>query len=310
MDQEDTSHDSEVIELITCNICHEFIGAEIFQCVLGHIYCFHCARSLTTCASCRSPMPNSGPRTGIRNRALEKLLSHLGDLPCLQDGCDVRLPFRDLPVHYLRCPHRIIKCPCNGCVWTGPISSIETHLLGAHDDIISNTTGIIELRVRNPTGLAIDGYAEKLIEYQGNHFLLSIWLIRGQRTSSSLTCCVTYLGADAGSIKTTLMADSRHYGCSFSCEKRPWTLTDDLQEVRRSNHNLVIDWGTALRIGESEPLYRDLDQLRVEPRMNSLDLPLSLSIRDTSGEYHLREEDVEPIVLELVDIEQQESNGF
>jgi hypothetical protein len=106
------------------------------------------------------------------------------------------------------------------------------------------------------------------------------------------------------------MADSRHYGCSFSCEKRPWTLTDDLQEVRRSNHNLVIDWGTALRIGESEPVYRDFDQLRVEPRTNSLDLPISLSISDTSGEYHLREEDVEPIVLELVDIEQQESDGF
>lgn len=85
---------------------------------------------------------------------------------------------------------------------------------------------------------------------------------------------------------------------------------DDLKEVRRSDHNLVIDWSTALRIGEREPLYRDLDQLRVEPRMNSLDLPLSLSISDTNGKYHLREEDAEPNVLELVDIEHQESDGF
>jgi hypothetical protein len=118
------------------------------------------------------------------------------------------------------------------------------------------------------------------------------------------------MGVDADMTRTTLMADSRHYGCSFSCEKQPWTLTDDLQEVRRSSHNLVIDWSNALRIGKRDPLYRDLDQLKLEPRMNSLDLPLTLSISDTSGEYHLRDREVEPVVLDLEDIEQQEADGY
>ena len=93
------------------------------------------------------------------------------------------------------------------------------------------------------------------------------------------------------------------------CEKQPWTLSDDLQDVRRSTHNLSIDWQSSLRIGEKDPLYRDLDQLRLEPRPVSLDLPITVNISDAAGKYYSDDEDERvPVPIDLVDIEQQEAD--
>ena len=306
---EHTSLESEVLEeLITCNICRGFIGIEIFQCALGHIYCRDCAKHLNTCGECRSPMPNSGARTGIRNRALERLLTYSGELPCLHDKCDVKLPFLCLESHYDRCTYRVISCPCRSCAWTGKISDIKTHILGAHDDILIARTGKIALCLTNPSSLLINAYAEKLIEYQDEYFLFSAWLIKDQRTPSTLTCCVTQLTADGVETRATTRIESRYLNCSFSCEKSPWTLTDDLQEVRRSTHNLILDWSTALRIGLSDALYRDLDQLKLEPRPTSLNLPITLTFSDTTGRYSTRPAGPEPVAIALVDIELEEGD--
>lgn len=308
-DSEDTSLKNEVIQLITCGVCCEFIGTEIFQCAMGHIYCIRCASSLNTCASCRSPMPVNGARTGIRNRALERLLSCYGDLPCLQEGCEVALPFHELEEHYRCCTHRVIKCPCRDCTWTGPISDIKCHIMVGHDEVYQTKSGRIEMRLKNPSGLMTDANAEILLEHEGGYYLVSVWLIRGQRTPSSLTCCLTYMGADSSLTKATLSVESRHYKCKFMCEKQPWTLSDDLQDVRRSTHNLSIDWQSSLRIGEKDPLYRDLDQLRLEPRPVSLDLPITVNISDAAGKYYSDDEDERvPVHIDLVDIEQQEAD--
>ena len=298
---------NEVVELITCNICREFIGVEIFQCPMGHIYCFRCARHLNSCAVCRSPMPNGGARTGIRNRALEKLLNVSGNLPCLQENCDKMLPFSQFEDHYVKCEHRIIGCPSYGCSWTGKISRYVEHIIGDHQDVQEIKSGKVELRLKNPSGLLINAYAEQLIKHRENFFLFAVWLIKGQRAPSSLTFGIVHLSRGDEDVKVSMKVSSRFNNCNFTCDRTPWNLSDNIQDVRRSSHNLILDWSLVLRIGESDTLYRDLDQLKLEPRSNSLDLPITLTFSDCTGKLYTRGElFVEPLVVNFVDIEEEE----
>ena len=311
MDKNTTFQD-EVIELITCNICREFIGHEIFQCSMGHIYCFSCARHLNSCAICRSPMPNNGIRTGIRNRALERMLKFYGNLPCLQEGCDIMLPFNDLEDHYIKCEHRIIRCPSRDCSWTGKINDYVSHItLNSHDDVHEIKAAKLELRLKNPSSLTINAYAEKLIKFRENFFMFAVWLIKGQRTPSSFIFSIIHLCGVSPNTRASIKISSKFNNCQFTCERSPWNLSDVIQDIRRSSHNLTLDWSFAIRIGESGVLYRDLDQLKLEPKANSLDLPITLTFSDITDKYFSREGHelfVDPLIINLIDIDEDEDD--
>ena len=301
----------EVIELITCNICREFIGHEIFQCSMGHIYCFNCARHLNSCAVCRSPMPNSGIRTGIRNRALERMLQFYENLPCLQEGCDIVLPFNELEEHYNKCEHRIVSCPSRTCSWTGKINEYESHIIDEHDDVHEIKSGKIEIRLKNPSSLTINAYAEQIIKFRDNFFMWATWIIKGQRTPSSFTFSIIHLCPTTENTRTTIQISSKFNNCKFTCERSPWNLSDAIQDIRRSSHNLTIEWDVAIRIGQSGVLYRDLDQLKLEPKANSLDLPITLTFSDITDKYFSRTNNelyADPLIINLIDIDEDEND--
>ena len=134
MEDENTLVPNEVLlNLISCNICNEFIGDQIFQCPSGHTSCITCARKIDFCAVCRTRMPNTGTRTGIRNRALEQLLTSINKIPCIQEGCDTKTSFLEMNDHYFNCKHRTVPCPVLNCKWTGKLDDIEDHAYEKHE---------------------------------------------------------------------------------------------------------------------------------------------------------------------------------
>lgn len=298
MEEENTLVPNEVLlNLISCNICNEFIGDQIFQCSSGHISCISCARKIDFCAVCRTRMQNTGARTGIRNRALEQLLTSMDKIPCIQDGCNTKTSFLEMNDHYFNCKHRNVRCPVLNCKWTGKLDDINEHAHDKHnEDAVEIDNSSLRFLITNPKSLIIDAYAEKIIKYQDRFYVFNAWLVKEQAIPSTLTFTIVNIGTETQRTIWNLSVDSQKYQCKYSYESEPWKVTDNMHDLIRSPYNLAIHLTTALCVGELEPKFREFDLLRLEPRSCSLNLPITVKI--VNEEF----DQINNIELELISI--------
>jgi hypothetical protein len=298
MEDENTLVPNEVLlNLISCNICNEFIGDQIFQCPSGHTSCITCARKIDFCAVCRTRMPNTGTRTGIRNRALEQLLTSINKIPCIQEGCDTKTSFLEMNDHYFNCKHRTVQCPVLNCNWTGKLEDIDNHACEKHsDDAVEIDNSCLRFLVTNPQSLIIDAYAEKIIKYKNRFYVFNAWLVKDQTIPSTLTFTIINIGTETHSTVWNLSVDSQKYQCKYSYESESWKVTDNMHDLIRSPYNLAIQLTTALSIGDKEPKFREFDLLRLEPRSCSLNIPIMVKVMNEDYDQ------INNIDLELVPI--------
>nr|CAD7429547.1 unnamed protein product [Timema monikensis] len=120
----------ELIGMLECPICFNFMSAPILQCVNGHIICAACKPRLPQCPICRSEFLET------RNKLAECLAENLLH-PCINsdEGCCVKVQLKKMAQHNSSCPFRIYDCiPCKniGCTWQGRRLGIIPHMNEAH----------------------------------------------------------------------------------------------------------------------------------------------------------------------------------
>jgi hypothetical protein len=223
-------------------------------------------------------MCSSGLRTGIRNRALEQLLMSIDKIPCLQEGCNIKTHYSEMNKHYFNCNHREIRCPVINCKWTGKLIDINNHAYEQHfNDAIDIGNNDIKFIITNPNSIPIDGYTEKIIKYNGNFFLFSVWLVKKQAIPSSISFTIIELGTDKDT-KWNLSIDNKRYNYKYSFESLPWSVTDNIYDLARSPYNFTMQLSTALYMGEDEPQFREFDLLHFEPKICSLNIPVTVKV--------------------------------
>jgi len=263
--------------MLSCDICSEFIGEKIYQCCKGHVFCNRCAIQMTVCPCCRADLP----RTGIRNRALEGILGLLPRVPCIQPGCEVSLPFQEMSNHYNKCEHRATRCPLYRCSWSGKIVDIEEHIAEAHADEAINIGTTCNILLTDSRSLTIEAYTQTLIcTRSGKYYIVGFWIIKGHDIAAAIIGTLTYIGASNEKLMGSMSVICPHTGYMLTCTKRPWTTSEDVLDAVRSRHNLVIDWGLALEIGNLAPTYREHDQMQRYPQASGLNVSISIGIED------------------------------
>ena len=75
----------------------------------------------------------------------------------------------------------------------------------------------------------------------------------------------------------------------LSVERNPWCLVDDINHVRKSRRNLVIENDLALRLGATPPTFKYTDQLQRHLMSDGLRLPVIVKIRqDVDADDQIR----------------------
>jgi len=81
-------------------------------CSNGHIVCRPCREHVTSCPTCRQPMPEN-----MINSVVGALIDQTIKHKCKYNdqGCEVKMMLKDLSAHEKRCPDRTVKCPDESC---------------------------------------------------------------------------------------------------------------------------------------------------------------------------------------------------
>lgn len=87
-----------LIKLLQCPHCKEYMAPPIYDCVNGHNFCTKCFKKLGKCGTCRQP------RSDKRNEVWEELAGYL-TYPCAytEDGCSFKGPWQDVKKHEDSC---------------------------------------------------------------------------------------------------------------------------------------------------------------------------------------------------------------
>jgi len=228
--------ETSILDYTVCNICFEFIGSTIFQCNSGHQVCSKCIRKSDNCAFCKSVLP----KNGVRARSLEHILELIPRIPCIQEGCDVSLPLKELDIHYQTCKHRFVTCPLHNCSWTGKVSEVDSHFNQQHfDEIIDIPKWDINIHLGNPGGRPTDVYAEIILRTPSNK--LFVIDFRVPRDMQSLVGTIVYLGIDNKGLIGTMSLEIEKQSVKLTYDKKPWTLVNPMSEIASSPYNFTID---------------------------------------------------------------------
>ncbi|XP_065345631.1 E3 ubiquitin-protein ligase siah-1-like [Cloeon dipterum] len=120
---------SNILSMIECPVCLEYMGPPINQCRRGHLVCSSCRAQLGNCPTCRSRF------TDLRNLVLERIVEMI-KYPCKHDNCDEMLLLKNKCVHELNCLHRRYTCMAQGCDWRGIHSELVPHVRSVHSGLI------------------------------------------------------------------------------------------------------------------------------------------------------------------------------
>ncbi len=229
------------------------------------------------CSTCRLPIA----KTGIRNRMAEDILRLVPDIPCAHEGCNVKTSYDEMGKHNKVCEYQYTKCPLSSCAWSGKIMDVHSHLESNHADSIVDARGSqMRLLLNNPEGLRSDIHADIIMRtVTGKIFLIAFWVLRGYGTTNSIVGAIIYVGGkppDDLKTRMTLTAPD----CSLTCERKPWSLINDLTSVATCKLNLIIDWELALRAGKEPPQYSDSDHMGRTPQPESMNLVVDVEICD------------------------------
>ncbi|XP_077297416.1 E3 ubiquitin-protein ligase siah-1-like isoform X2 [Arctopsyche grandis] len=125
----------EVMSVLECPVCLEFMQAPIFMCESGHNICSQCRAKLCLpiCPLCKTSV------TGQRNFDLEKIASTMVTA-CTNSsyGCKFAGSPDEAKAHFGNCMHRQMFCPMgrefHQCTWNGSISDLQIHFAEAHQN--------------------------------------------------------------------------------------------------------------------------------------------------------------------------------
>jgi hypothetical protein len=294
--------ENNITDLSTCEICSEFIGELIFQCPSGHYMCKNCITRLEICPTCRINLP----RTGIRNRCLENILTMLPSIQCKEDGCNTRVKFTDMNDHYSRCEQRTVKCPIYSCKWNGKVINVKDHIEKDHSEGIVNIESDINILLNNPTGYGIDAYSQTIARSRSNKiFIIGFWVVKGADVPSSIIGTIHHVGVNTRNIRGAMCVNCESNDYKLTCQRIPWNILDNLVDSVKSKHNLYINWNFALLNGKTGPVFRVHDQLHKSPLPIGLNLSIDIIIKDQDPDINTCDIQTNPVItasmISLVD---------
>ena len=267
------------VENATCSICESHLTPRIFQCLAGHWFCENCALRVDSCPTCRGTIP----RGGVRNRFAELILGGC-ILTCSEPGCGKSFPFIELGAHYDRCEYRRVVCPRDGCGWCGTIGDIAEHVESEHAEDIYTITDNATINLTNTHGLAIDAGGEIFLRTDANQlFMFGAYMIRGHSCPHSIVFVVMHVGGRTSGVRALTMISTDQDDVELSVERSPWCLIDNINDIRKSRRNLVIENDLALRMGSVPPTFKYNDQLQRHPLNEGLHLPVVVKIGADDG---------------------------
>lgn len=255
--------EEEINEIITCKICQEFIGNKIFQCPTGHIFCIGCTRKMLSCPFCRISLPRTHSISGLRNRALENILSKIDNIPCMNEGCDFKGNIHKLYEHTNSCLYKICKCPLYDCNWSGLLKDSVEHMHKHTEKSVDITDKYLAINLTNTKGLVINALGELLLKYNENLYVLSFTLLKNIEG-----LCITLQSFTTEDIKTQIVVEGKNKTISNTLNVS--YITDETPY--KNDNNVKIPYNTTLVMGKNGPKYSHNDQLEKEPLPESLDL--------------------------------------
>eukprot|EP00794_Sanderia_malayensis_P013956 gene13956-15412_t len=130
-----------MLESLTCPICLEIAKDAVESTCCHHIFCEECKRMLDghPCPQCRK-----NDFTTTISHVTRRIIGNL-PVPCEWIGCKDQLVRSELKEHMAKCQHRIIKCPSQGCVFSGKESDFVAHLAADHKaNLVKNAEKIFQ----------------------------------------------------------------------------------------------------------------------------------------------------------------------
>ncbi|XP_053603162.1 uncharacterized protein LOC128671065 isoform X2 [Plodia interpunctella] len=119
-----------LLRLLECPVCLEWMEPPIAQCRRGHLVCTACRGRLAACPVCRTTF------SSVRNRAMEGV-SELLRYPC-RHGCGREVRLRRRTQHEASCAARKYQCPVAACAQRSPLAMHELahHFQSKHVDVL------------------------------------------------------------------------------------------------------------------------------------------------------------------------------
>ncbi|XP_059482086.1 E3 ubiquitin-protein ligase sina-like [Neocloeon triangulifer] len=136
MSDEGSGLNSNILSMIECPVCLEYMGPPIHQCRRGHLVCSSCRAQLVNCPTCRSRF------TDLRNLVLERIVEMIR-YPCKHDNCCEMYLLKNKGHHELNCQHRRYTCMAQGCDWRGVHSELVPHVRSVHSGLIHDGNHIV-----------------------------------------------------------------------------------------------------------------------------------------------------------------------
>ncbi|KAK9881062.1 hypothetical protein WA026_014407 [Henosepilachna vigintioctopunctata] len=124
----------EMLKIIECPVCFEYMVPPIYQCAGGHSICGDCKNKVQQCPTCEKSFGET------QNYAVESFTSFL-KYPCknFEKGCEYLSPAKEIRKHEKMCKYGEYQCPTysyTSCKWTGMKDNIWRHCKDYHCDNI------------------------------------------------------------------------------------------------------------------------------------------------------------------------------
>eukprot|EP00794_Sanderia_malayensis_P009744 gene9744-10740_t len=132
---------NSMLESLKCCICFEIAKDAVESTCCHHIFCEKCEKTLgdNPCPQCRK-----NDFTTTISHVTRRMIGNL-PVPCEWKGCQDQLVKSELKEHMAKCQHRIIKCPSQGCAFSGKESDFVAHLAADHKaNLVKNAEKIFQ----------------------------------------------------------------------------------------------------------------------------------------------------------------------
>ena len=189
----------QVIEKLTCPICHKISRPPIKQCSNGHTICNGCWKKCPLCPICREK------KKDIRALAVEQMAAGVF-VSCdyEKDGCcEGDFLYKDLEEHYQNCLyHRVQCCPIDGCEETicmniegELVAHIESvHKVSTKDDCGDDVKVLHNgMRINKSNSSKYNKMGWSLVKYKERNFI-----VVSKQSNEMFSVTVTGLGKQNG----------------------------------------------------------------------------------------------------------------
>ncbi|XP_072940744.1 uncharacterized protein [Epargyreus clarus] len=119
-----------LLRLLECPVCLEWMEPPMWQCRRGHLVCGRCRARLASCPVCRTGFST------VRNRAMEGV-AELLRYPC-RHGCGREARLRRRAAHEASCAARRYRCPATACADRAPLpfDDLSRHIQRNHSAMV------------------------------------------------------------------------------------------------------------------------------------------------------------------------------